>query len=29
MQKRMKDVDIEFSIENDNGTKIKMYRKTR
>ncbi len=29
MKKRMKDVEIEFSIENNNGTLIKLYRKTR
>lgn len=29
MKKRMKDVKIEFSIENNNGTLVKLYRKTR
>jgi signal transduction histidine kinase len=29
MKKRMSDVDIEFSIVNDNGTRIRLYRKTR
>ena len=29
MKKRMKDVDIEFSIENNNGTLVRFYRKTR
>jgi signal transduction histidine kinase len=29
MKKRMEDVDIEFSIERNNGTTIKLYRKTR
>ncbi|RYY65601.1 MAG: hypothetical protein EOO13_16930 [Chitinophagaceae bacterium] len=28
MKKRMADVGIEFSIENNNGTQIKLYRKT-
>lgn len=29
MKKRMNAVDIHFSIENDNGTSIKLYRKTK
>ncbi len=29
MKKRMNDVDIEFAIENDNGTRIRLFRKTR
>ena len=29
MKKRMCDVEIEFAIANENGTKIKLYRKTR
>jgi signal transduction histidine kinase len=29
MKKRMEDVGMEFSIENDNGTLVKLYRKTR
>ena len=28
MRKRMQDLDIEFSIENNNGTIIRLYRKT-
>jgi signal transduction histidine kinase len=29
MKKRMEDVGIEFSIENNNGTTVRLYRKTR
>jgi signal transduction histidine kinase len=29
MKKRMQDVEIEFAIANENGTKIKLFRKTR
>lgn len=29
MKKRMNDVEIEFDIANENGTKIKLFRKTR
>lgn len=29
MKKRMKDVEVEFSIENNNGTLVKLYRKIR
>ena len=29
MKKRMDDVDIEFSIKNNNGTTVRLYRKTR
>lgn len=29
MRKRMEDVKIEFSIENDHGTRIRLYSKTR
>jgi len=29
MKKRMEDVDIEFSIANDHGTVVRLYRKTR
>ena len=29
MKKRMKDVEIDFSIENNNGTLVRLYRKTR
>lgn len=29
MKQRMKDVDIDFKIENNNGTLITLYRKTR
>lgn len=29
MKKRMSDVEIDFSIANDNGTRIRLFRKTR
>jgi len=29
MKKRMEDVEIEFSLENNNGTTVRLYRKTR
>jgi signal transduction histidine kinase len=29
MKKRMQDVEIDFAIANDNGTKIRLFRKTR
>ena len=29
MKKRMTDIEVDFSIENNNGTLIRLYRKTR